>query len=338
MVLAPVLYSQAMTEAYNDNFVAYSTLVSQIPIINNNVLPYKYKKKIITMQRRGMMGGSRMKEIMNYEGNDLLFQLTELVTDGRISNPVPYFELAIEKVLDVNKKDRNGETVLQKLTKDYRRIINIELIDLLIKNDADVNYIDSTGETMLHKLARNRLETNIETNIELVKYLKLIDLVSKGVDVNSRNSDGETALLTAVINKKKIIAGNLKKNGAEITIGNNRGRSPLSLAGDRNDYDWVVLLLGNSIPEDITTLPYNVQKTIQNERARNARKQEWATYLYNNPYSLYHLVPPFLQFGKKVKRSKHNKKSYQRFIYDRVEKYKRKSSRKTQRKKKLYQE
>ena len=40
MALAPVLYSQAMTEAYNDNFVAYSTLVSQIPKINNRTRDY----------------------------------------------------------------------------------------------------------------------------------------------------------------------------------------------------------------------------------------------------------------------------------------------------------
>jgi hypothetical protein len=307
------LYPQAITEASLGQFDLYAQILSGIPKIDNKPLRYKYKKLAVNPLRRmafamdlmhdtdtslfirgdGKDGdyptpkewialnydkenqiwgsktsldyGKTLQEIPNYEANSFLFQLTELVTEGKLpDDPVPYFELALEKGADVNHVDKNGNTVLHKLSHYFKKEsnTNLELIDLLIKN---------------------------------------------GANVNARDSKGETALLISIKNRNSIMAGYLKKNGANIEIENNKGVSPLSLAGDKNDFEMVRLLLGYHIPEDITTFPKSVQKLIQKERARVIRAQEWATYSHENPNSPWNWVPQSLRFGKKVRRSKHRR-------------------------------
>jgi len=86
--------------------------------------------------------------------------------------------------------------------------IAIEMLDLkaaniLINMNANLNYVDGFGRTYLMHAAR-------------VGFFPMVDLlVSQGVDVNSVDNDGFTALSIAYRHKKDIISAFLIKKGAE---------------------------------------------------------------------------------------------------------------------------
>ena len=271
-------YHKAIAAAKHNNFRAYEEILSTIPEINNNPIVYKLRNKasrlVFKRGRRSWKG--RLLRLTNTipEENrkSFLLKLTELVTEGRLRliNPLPYFDLALSKRADVNYKDKDGKTVLHKLSEYFEDSnTNLDLIDLLIKNRADVNAKDSNGNTALYNSV-------IKGNFRLAGYLK-----QKGAKINIKNKQGFSPLTKAA------------------------SMSYLGIPW-QNDFEMVRLLLGYHIPEDISNLPDIVQRAIQNERARIARAQEWNDWIRDNPYHPLSYLPIF-QWGKKVRHSKHRR-------------------------------
>ena len=95
---------------------------------------------------------------------------------------------------DVNAKDDNGFTVLQKAV-DHK-----EIAEALIDAGADVNATGFASQTPLHSAA----------NIEIVELL-----ISKGADVNATDRYGNTPLDEAIDYENTKTADLLRKHGGK---------------------------------------------------------------------------------------------------------------------------
>jgi ankyrin repeat protein len=85
-------------------------------------------------------------------------------------------------------------------------MLDIKSIELLANNHANIHYFDGFGRTHLMHAAR-------------VGFLPAVEFfISRGVDVNSMDNDGFTALAIAYRHKKEVIVKFLLKNGAKTWI------------------------------------------------------------------------------------------------------------------------
>ena len=124
---------------------------------------------------------------------------------------------------DVNAKDYSGKTVLHNAAEYCYTMSIVELLEL----GADVNALDNKNESAIHYLVQS------DHDIEYLKIL-LDALVNYGVDINARNSEGETALCMMVklyseyINRECKIEKYLVELGADVSIVDSGGRTALS--------------------------------------------------------------------------------------------------------------
>jgi len=116
---------------------------------------------------------------------------------------------------------------------------NEKVIGDLLQKGADVNITDPTG--------RNALLVSVDSHQK--EYIKL--LVSNGIDINSQDNDGNTALhylFNKVLANKmyiptcKEIAKPLLEEGADPHIRNNEGKSPMDLAVESGENELINLL------------------------------------------------------------------------------------------------
>ncbi|WP_051420631.1 ankyrin repeat domain-containing protein [Helicobacter pametensis] len=90
-----------------------------------------------------------------------------------------------------------------------------DIVELMINRGADVN-AKSYGETVLLKAAGKKVN-----DVTLAKVL-----LSNGADVNAQDTQGNTALYHAIMNKNGKMIKLLLDNGADMYIKNKRGDSP----------------------------------------------------------------------------------------------------------------
>jgi hypothetical protein len=159
---------------------------------------------------------------------DLLF---ETVISGR----VPIFNNAYKRIENPEIKNQNGDTILTcaTLLRKYAIMlavlneganpnkpndlgynplsIAIEMLDekaleILVKNKADINYRDAFGRTYLMQAAR-------------IGFLPAISmLIDRGIDINTMDNDGFTALSIAYRHKQELAVQYLIKYGAKTWI------------------------------------------------------------------------------------------------------------------------
>ncbi|MCY7297523.1 ankyrin repeat domain-containing protein [Alteromonas sp. a30] len=91
-----------------------------------------------------------------------------------------------------------------------------ECLEELIKNGGDVNETDKRGEESLIFLSLSQ---------HRFPYLKL--LVKNGAEVNTQDSMGYTPLISAIVLSQYDMAEFLLNSGADPTLANNTGKTPL---------------------------------------------------------------------------------------------------------------
>ena len=206
------------------------------------------------------------------------------VKNQDISPKVAKFILS--KISDINKKDRNGmsilhyansrawvKSILEKGADINIRINNdkkhtplhlsynkpIGVAESLIKRGADINAVDTDGKTPLNLLFESlvsleepskeqialvnlfiqngaKINPSIKTNgektlLHQTKSAKLAKLIiAQGVDVNSKDENGNTLLHFAVLKENYELLNLLIQNNADLNMKNKEGEAPLNLA------------------------------------------------------------------------------------------------------------
>ena len=131
---------------------------------------------------------------------------------------------------DINKRYGQGLTPLAIAAGDGKAA----LIPVLIRFGADIHTRDDQRNTPLILVAR------------LADQQKSVDVATKlqdaGIDVNAQNINGETALYRAVLRKNYQLIKFLVDHGADASLANNQGQTPLALAQANNDQKAIDLL------------------------------------------------------------------------------------------------
>jgi len=123
-------------------------------------------------------------------------------------------EYLIQAGAKVNAQNKFGYTPLHNAVTAE----NTELIRVLIDNKAKVNIQSDQGRTPLH-VSRSEQTAQI--------------LINAGADVNIQDKDGDTQLHNPFVLTKPKVVATLIANGADVTITNTNGKTPLDVAQKR---------------------------------------------------------------------------------------------------------
>jgi cytohesin len=160
---------------------------------------------------------------------------TPLHLANNVKDNIEFTELLIAKGADVNAKSKSGMTPLHQAvrTRNGRK----DVVELLIANGAEVDVKDKSGLTPLYWAVAHK-----RTDSDVIEYL-----IDRGGDVNTRTQvEGYTPLRNAVINQRKDIVELLIGNGADINAKDRTfGETALHKAALFKHKDIVELLVAN---------------------------------------------------------------------------------------------
>jgi len=150
----------------------------------------------------------------------------------------------LKKILDSNKKRKNPNSIINEenpsLVEEITKEKNYEILEILLE------YIDPkmkiNNKTLLMFAAENK--DNHKNEYDNQKSLNIIKLLlSKGIDINEKDNNNETALFYAVKCKNEKIMIQLVDEGADIQIKNNKNENILFTAVRTNKNSIVNYLL-----------------------------------------------------------------------------------------------
>ena len=126
--------------------------------------------------------------------------------------------LADVQGINVRARDQNGNTPLHFAAGQNE---NPDIINALIQAGADIHARTKNGYVPLHGAAENNKNPDIITA-----------LIQAGADINAKSKDGFTPLhWAAVLNQQEAVLL-LLENGADATISNGEGLTPLDLVNN----------------------------------------------------------------------------------------------------------
>jgi ankyrin repeat protein len=167
-------------------------------------------------------------------------------------------ELLLKKGAKINATNKAGETTLMWCMHDKNKIA------LLLKYGADVNAAATSGNTplLIGCIGNDKYETvkmlldggadvsaNNKKETALMRAAMFGDtatislLVNRGIDVNARNSEGETALVQAIKNSNRQVAIQLLELGANPDLNEGIFPSALCIAVIFDDIEVVNAIL-----------------------------------------------------------------------------------------------
>lgn len=129
----------------------------------------------------------------------------------------------------------------------------IDILELLLNNGTQhITHPDADGTIPLCTAAHggaliNKIDDATITAEELQNYIPICQemirlLVNNGADINAKNTTGETALHEAVTWGLKGLVQTLVELGADTTVTDNEGKTPLDYADER-DYTEIIEIL-----------------------------------------------------------------------------------------------
>ncbi len=161
-------------------------------------------------------------------------------------NNLYYARGLIDAGADVNAADSDGETPLHAAAL-YATMCDTRMLGLLINAGADVNAKTSLGYTPLHHALRQRIRARYRVymhdvmvypspgEFEILRKLNAARLlIDMGMDVNAKDSAGETPLHIAARGNMDEIAVALILAGADANAKDNSGETPLHAAASEN--------------------------------------------------------------------------------------------------------
>lgn len=156
--------------------------------------------------------------------------------------------------MSINKRNNRGETPLIEAAKHGK----IKAVKELIAQGADINMRDSRGRTPLCHAARNGKLKTLKTLIKKGADLNILadkkaaqtilvsaistcheavamQLISEGVDINTPDADGRTALMYAAHYGMNRVEKALLEKGAIINVADQKHKTALDYAQDRGE-------------------------------------------------------------------------------------------------------
>ena len=138
--------------------------------------------------------------------------------------------ILVENGADIEAVDSFGMTPLMHASEEF----NIEAVEVLLNRGANPHKSDNDGTTplMFASRAPDDFYENFYIDGSYQKIFKL--LFEKGVDINAKDNNGDTALHYACryLSRKREIIEILINNGADVNIVNNDGVSALMYVCD----------------------------------------------------------------------------------------------------------
>ncbi|MBO7641621.1 MAG: ankyrin repeat domain-containing protein [Alphaproteobacteria bacterium] len=214
-----------------------------------------------------------LKNALKALGNPNFFigkSTTPLMYAVGVKNPLAVNTILELEGIDINKKDEYGNTALAKAAGSY----SFESAKCLLRAGADVNSQNVHGETpllyavdkedkrMVNLLLNNGADVNLKRNddrliLEIAAELSRFDSIDvlfenpnckinlKGININKKDKDGNTALARAVYLGRVKTAEYLLRAGADVNSQNVHGETPLHFAAYKGNAEMVNLLLEN---------------------------------------------------------------------------------------------
>ena len=183
-------------------------------------------------------------------------ELMEAVLNGDMAK----VKVLLEKEADVNAKNDRGSTALMIAASKG----NFEIVKALLNRGADVNIQDTDGRTALLQALRNGhiavaqllLEKGANTDDQALflavwmGYKAIVDaMLTSGIDVNIRNTDGMTPLMIAAEAGHTDVVESLLNKGAHVNARSKNkyipGETALMNAAEKGHTDTVQVLLAN---------------------------------------------------------------------------------------------
>jgi len=232
--------------------------------------------------------GANISTETNHDGANALLLVAPFLKDYTL---IDYFT---SKGLSINSTDTNGNGLFNYATKNG----NIALLKTLISKGVNSNVKTKDGSNaMIFASQGTRRHTN---TLEMFKYLESIGVspnittnngttplhalaykskdikvfdyfISKGVNINQANEDGNTVLINAAYNNDLPVIKHLLKQIKNINVANKEGKTALTSAISRNTVDVVDLLIKNGADitvkdKDGNTLAYYLLKTYRSKK------------------------------------------------------------------------
>jgi ankyrin repeat protein len=145
---------------------------------------------------------------------------------------------ALMKLLEYGAKATSIKTAthfLSPLALTVTNLASTKLIRKLIQHGADIKERDDAGNSMLHMTSDISLK-----DVLFTKYEKVVDFLLNYMDINDRNAFGQTVLHRSVTSQPRL--DYLISKGADINARDSLGNTPLFLVDDAG-LDWADNLL-----------------------------------------------------------------------------------------------
>ncbi len=153
--------------------------------------------------------------------------------DSAWTGSLDYVKSSIEKGVDINSQDTDGNTVLH-IAFDYGQE---DLIEYLIKNGINVNIQNKNGSTPLHCAVSYCNEG----------YISIIrELIENGANPDIQNLNGETVLhiiITHTASQFMYLPKNFFDAIRNVDIKDKKGLTPLHIAIERQGFDNIIKLI-----------------------------------------------------------------------------------------------
>ena len=202
-------------------FISYATLYW---LVHAQAVPYTseiFDLSLPFYQTRSQIRKSWLKTLCSFQDADELDDSFTLLHLASFSGVLPlakrlgkrWWSITI-RLLNVNKKDRNGRTSLY-----YAVFRGLKpMVQLLLENGANIEAEDINGNTVLAMAV-------IREDKAMVQFL-----LERGANVEAKNNKGQTVLATAVFFEDKAMIQLLLEKGANTEAKNIKGNTILAIA------------------------------------------------------------------------------------------------------------
>jgi len=167
---------------------------------------------------------------------------------------------------DINSLNIDGQTPLHESAINGRIIISQELLksgaEINKKNKNDQTALDVAllnGRTQLADVLIDKFSAEFDASRSLFDIVNhhvhdrdvIRFLVRRGAQINSLDENGNTPLIIAVKNGKRLVAKHLIDSKADVNVTSKEGITPLAIAKQLNNQDLISLLLSNGARETV---------------------------------------------------------------------------------------